>query len=144
MRWQVLTVCASAWTFMGCGALGTTQVGLANAPGLGGAAHLETNREGLTDVIANGRESCARTADGTGIGDGPLRHRVPPCETETRPVPSSDLAPPWIVDGGQSLVLPWLEHFYTGWPCHHLPPTEPAAKSVAWAVTTSDGATCEK
>ena len=63
-----LSACASA----------RVQSGLANAPALPGASH-ETR---VTDVIANGRDACERSAFPQGEV---LRGHVPPCESkETR------------------------------------------------------------
>jgi hypothetical protein len=132
-KWLVLSVCASAWMSLGCSS--SVQGGLANAPGLGGQAHPDDR---IADVIANGRDSCSRQGN-----DGPLRYRVPPCETEVRPA-ASDLVPPWLVNGGQSMVLPWLEHFYTGWPCRHPAGQGQDARPVAWAAPTGDVASCDR
>ena len=95
--------------FVGClCACGGTRVeaGLANAPQLGGAT-----TEPSADVIVK-----------------------PPARTASaHPVASSWLLPGSSAPEGQSLALPWLEHFYVGWPCAHVerraPPgtTEPIA-----------------
>jgi len=57
---------------LGCAS--NVQVGLANAPWLGGAT-IETR---VHDAIANGRDSCERSAFPEG---GVLRGQVPPCVT---------------------------------------------------------------
>jgi hypothetical protein len=80
------------WWLCACG--GTrVEGGLANAPQLGGATPDESH-----DVIV----------------------KMPPRTPSTHPVASS-----WLLEGstgleGQSLVVPWLEHFYVGWPCTHV------------------------
>ena len=85
-------------------AYGGTRVeaGLANAPQLGGVTP-----EQSADVIV---KMPARTAG-------------------SHPVASSWLLPGSSVPEGQSLVLPWLEHFYLGWPC-------PRAERRTPSVTT--------
>lgn len=77
---------------LGLSACGGTRVeaGLANAPQLGGATSEQSQ-----DVIV----------------------KMPPRTPSAHPVASS-----WLLSGssgleGQSLVVPWLEHFYVGWPC---------------------------
>ncbi|HEX8796156.1 MAG TPA: hypothetical protein VF765_34640 [Polyangiaceae bacterium] len=90
-----------------CACGGTrVEAGLANAPQLGGATS-----EQSADVIV---KMPARTAS-------------------SHPVASSWLLPGASAPEGQSLVLPWLEHFYVGWPCANVerrsPPvtTQPVA-----------------
>jgi hypothetical protein len=65
MNWT-LTLYAASMALLGCG-----EVGLANAPAVGGA-QVEPGR--LRDVIANGEESCERS-----VGGSPLRGHYPPC-----------------------------------------------------------------
>ena len=67
----------------GCGS--AVRVGLANAPGLGGAT-LETR---VHDVIANGRDACERSAFPPG---GVLPGQTPPCSSK-----EAALAIPWTV-----------------------------------------------
>lgn len=89
-RWPVLL-------FVGglCACGGTrVEAGLANAPQLGGATPDQS-----ADVIV--KTPAATTASA---------HRVA----------SSWLVPGLSAPEGQSLVLPWLEHFYVGWPCPHV------------------------
>jgi hypothetical protein len=102
-RWPVLVV---VWGMCACG--GTrVEAGLANAPKLGG-----DTPEQSRDVIGRAPTTTAMSS---------------------HPVASS-----WLLSGssgleGQSLVVPWLEHFYVGWPCprveRNAPPvtTEPIA-----------------
>lgn len=87
-------------------ACGGTRVegGLANAPAFGGTTPDESR-----DVVV----------------------MMPPRATSSRSIANS-----WLLNGstgleGQSLVVPWLEHFYVGWPCssaeHEVRPVEPVA-----------------
>jgi hypothetical protein len=124
-RWPVLTVFSFGWTLLGCSP--SLQPGLANAPRLGGTGLAD---ERIRDVIANGDDACSRQAE-----QGPLRNRVPPCPTAARPVAGGQLPQP---TGNGSLVLPWLRHFYNGWPCAH-PAFLPAAetKAVEWTVVAT-------
>lgn len=67
------------------------EAGLANAPRLGGATPEESQ-----DVVV----------------------KMPPrAATSSHSVASTWLLPGSSVVEGQSLVGPWLEHFYVGWPC---------------------------
>ncbi len=68
---------------MGCAS--SLQVGLANAPGLGGA----TAETRVHDVIANGRDSCERSAFPQG---DVLRGHIPPC-AGTEPVAVAPILP---------------------------------------------------
>jgi hypothetical protein len=120
MRWPMLTAFAAV-LLSGCAR--SVEVGLANAPRLGGGAD-----DGVHDAISNGGDSCGRYAE-----RGPLRGRIPPCRAAAHPIAGA--APPAVtargrVDGG--LVVPWLQHFYVGWPCQ-APPLAAATNSLACA-----------
>ncbi|HEY3820486.1 MAG TPA: hypothetical protein VGL81_25145 [Polyangiaceae bacterium] len=110
-RWPWLgALCFAPW-IVGCAASSPVQAGLANAPWLGGT---QLGDARVSDVISNGNDSCARNA-----GPGPLRGRVPACPT-THPTRWSPVTPSSSTSaGGESLVGPWVEHFYSGWPCPH-------------------------
>jgi len=86
----------------------TTMVrpGLANAAALGGTP-VDAR---VHDVIANGSDSCERR-----LGSGPLRNEVPPCPT-ARP-PASDPAMGKYASSKKEVAVPWVEHYYTHWPC---------------------------
>jgi hypothetical protein len=109
-RWLWVTAFCFAPCIAGCGASSPLQAGLANAPRLGGTQLAD---ERVSDVISNGNDSCARSA-----GPGPLRGRVPPCPT-THPTRWGNIPPSSATGAGESLVIPWVEHFYSGWPCPH-------------------------
>jgi hypothetical protein len=125
-RWLVLTVLSTATAMLGCAP--SLQAGLANGPRLGGTGLAD---ERIHDVVSNGDDGCGRHAE-----HGPLRNRMPPCSTIAQPVTGTMR---WTVGAGgnESLVLPWVQHFYRGWPCAH-PVLAPEAKAVAWeeVVTT--------
>ena len=105
-RWLWLTAfCLAPWTG-GCAP--SLQPGLANAPRLGGTQLAD---ERVSDVISNGNDSCARN-----VGPGPLRGRVPPCPT-THPTRWAVAPSSSATGAGESLVVPWVDHFYSGWPC---------------------------
>ncbi|HLK38444.1 MAG TPA: hypothetical protein VKU41_16890 [Polyangiaceae bacterium] len=129
-RWRLLAAWSLVPCVAGCGA--SVRAGLANGPKLG-----STGDEGIHDVIANGEDGCA-----TGGGQGPLRHRVPPCPAAARAsgpaswTPSASGGPP---EGG--LVVPWLKHFYVGWPCA-TPAESRTAARVAWAFTPVASTAC--
>lgn len=82
-----------------CACGGTrVEAGLANAPQLGGAT-----AEQSQDVVV----------------------KMPTRGASTHPLAST-----WLLSGssapeGQSLVIPWLEHFYVGWPCSHVERSAP-------------------
>lgn len=105
-RWPVLVV---VWGLCACG--GTrVEAGLANAPRLGGDT---PDRSG--DVVVK-----------------------MPTKTETR---SHPVASSWLLPGspgveGQSLVVPWLDHFYVDWPCARAERTAPAASVTPIACTS--------
>jgi hypothetical protein len=133
-RWRVLTAFWLAWPLAGC--VSSVQPGLANVPRLDGLGAADDR---VADVIANGDDSCGRHGE-----EGPLRGRWPPCPAHaraavvTRPSPGTGST-------GESLVLPWLEHFYTGWPCAHAVGRTTArseTKTVAWTAASSPGHSC--
>lgn len=106
-RWLLLTVFSMVWPLAGC--MSSVRPGLANVPrpddGLG-SFHDRTY-----DVVANGDDSCGWHAE-----QGPLRGRWPPCGPPAHRAVSTQLLPA-NPGTGESLVVPWLEHFYVGWPC---------------------------
>lgn len=69
----VLWFCASALSALFMVGCGGGNLGLANAPALGGP-QVAPGR--LQDAIANGEESCERVGDGS-----PLRGHSPPCSS---------------------------------------------------------------
>ena len=117
-RWPVLTV--PAIVLLG-GCAPSVEAGLANAPRLGGSTD-----DRVHDSISNGGDSCGRYAE-----HGPLRGRIPPCLVVVHPVEGVALAPP-VASGKaeEGLVVPWLQHFYVGWPCV-APAASVARKTVA-------------
>jgi hypothetical protein len=127
-RWPVLVVLSVGPWLAGCSP--AVQAGLANAPRLGGTAVADTR---VNDVISNGDDACGRHGE-----TGPLRGRIPPCPGAVHPVVSTWLAP---TPSGRSdsLVLPWLEHFYAGWPCPRSAAFSAAVETrslAAWAAPT--------
>jgi hypothetical protein len=84
-----------------------TTVGLANAPALGASPRADA---GVHDVVANGRDSCER-----GLGPGPLRYQVPPCPGVERPAADRTVTNP--APSAKGIVTPWVEHYYSPWPC---------------------------
>jgi hypothetical protein len=84
-----------------------TTVGLANAPGLGSRPLADAS---VHDVVANGRDSCER-----GLRPGPLRYQVPPCPGVERPAAVRTVAN--RAPSAKGIVMPWVEHYYSGWPC---------------------------
>jgi hypothetical protein len=96
------------WGLCACG--GTrVEAGLANAPRLGG-----DTPEQSRDVIGKG----------------------PTTKASSHPVASSWLLPGSTGLEGQSLVVPWLEHFYVGWPCAPAEPKAPAISAEPIACTS--------
>jgi hypothetical protein len=85
----------------------TTMVrpGLANAPASSGPA----GDARVQDVIANGGDSCERR-----LGPGPLRNEVPPCAIGRS---ASDPADGRRASNEKQIAAPWVEHYYTHWPC---------------------------
>ena len=126
-RWPWLTAfCLAPW-IVGCAS--SVQPGLANAPRLGGAPVAD---ERVSDVISNGNDSCARS-----VGPGPLRGRLPPCPT-THPTRWA-VAPSTATSAGGGLVGPWVEHFYSGWPCPHAAVAS-SPRTPAWLAPPLDPA----
>jgi hypothetical protein len=128
-RWPWLTAfCIAPW-IVGC-ASSSLQPGLANAPRLGGT---QVADERVSDVISNGNDSCGRN-----VGPGPLRGRAPPCPT-THPTRWA-VAPSSATGAGGSFVVPWVEHFYSGWPCPHSTVASSTQRTPAWLVPPLDPA----
>jgi hypothetical protein len=135
-RWLLLTVFSMAWSLAGCAS--SVRPGLANVrlDGLGVAD------DRVADVVANGDDSCGRHGE-----DGPLRGRWPPCPAHGR-VARATVVLPRATSPGESLVVPWLEHFYTGWPCAHpiasIAPAHEASetKTLAWTAAPSPAHSC--
>jgi hypothetical protein len=103
-RTTVVLAIALSLAPLGCAT--TVQPGLANAPAFSTTPVADAN---VRDVIANGRDSCER-----GLGQGPLWHQLPPCPAVERPaVPIlANRVPPT-----KGVVMPWVEHYYSRWPC---------------------------
>jgi hypothetical protein len=84
----------------------TVQPGLANASALSTTPVADAT---VNDIVANGRDSCARE-----FGPGPLRDQIPACpaveERRAGQPPVIGVAPP-------AIVIPWVEHYYSRWPC---------------------------
>jgi hypothetical protein len=133
-RWSFFSVVSIAFASFGCSA--SVEPGLANAPRLGGTGLAD---ESVHDVIANGADSCGRHAE-----RGPLRYRVPPCPTVTSGSAStSPIAAPGVAS--ENVAVPWLQHFYVGWPCAHPAPVSVSAseaKAVAWASMPASAKAC--
>jgi len=133
-RWPLLTVLSIAWSLGGCAA--SVRPGLANVPRLDGLGAADDH---VADVVANGDDSCGRHGE-----DGPLRDRWPPC-----PAHSRGAVTPVLLSGkpdpGASLIVPWLEHFYTGWPCTHAVARRSQgseARTVAWTPAQAPAHSC--
>jgi hypothetical protein len=119
----------------------TTMVrpGLANAAALGGTP-VDAR---VHDVIANGGDSCERR-----LGPGPLRNEVPACPTARTPV--SDAAAGRYASSMKEVTVPWVEHYYTHWPCssrhdEHVGRVTLAGSFASPAITSDrafGGATC--
>lgn len=131
-RWPVLVGFSITFTALGCASPSQVTAGLANAPGLGGTS---VGDERQHDVVANGHDSCESVT-----GRSPLRGHLPPCPTASHPVAAASWEPT-IGANDESLVLPWLQHFYAGWPC-----TRSAAavesRAVAWTTPAPAPSTC--
>jgi hypothetical protein len=84
-----------------------TTVGLANAPGLGNSPLADA---AVHDVVANGRDSCER-----GLRPGLLRYQVPRCPGVERSAANATVAN--RAPSPKGIVMPWVEHYYSGWPC---------------------------
>lgn len=105
-RWPVLVALSFALPGLGCA--GRVVPGLANAPSIQRTAPDES----VHDVIANGSDACSD------LGVSPLWSHYPPCWGE---IPRAAKLPLPLTSYGatssRSLVVPWLRHFYVGWPC---------------------------
>jgi hypothetical protein len=118
-RWPVLALVSMGSVLAGC----AVRPGLANGPQLGGSAVADAR---IHDVISNGDDACGLYAE-----HGVLRGRIPPCPRVVHPI-AATWQPPSAAAKDESLVLPWLEHFYAGWPC---PRSERArGRSLAWTA----------
>jgi hypothetical protein len=122
-RWPVLTASS---TILLAGCAPAVQPGLANAPWLGSTGLDDAPPH---DVIANGDEGCGRYGE-----QGPLRGRIRPCTSIARGAAPN----PWLLSPAvpppDGLVVPWLQHFYVGWPCPH--PARSSSRSALWSPTT--------
>jgi hypothetical protein len=85
----------------------TVHPGLANVPAIATSPVADA---GVHDVVANGRDSCERR-----FGPGPLRYQVPPCPGAERPAADPTVAK--RVPSAKGVVMPWVEHYYSPWPC---------------------------
>lgn len=128
-RWLLLAAWSLVPCVAGCGA--SVRAGLANAPKLG-----STGDESVHDAVANGQDSCA-----VGGGQGALRNRVPPCPGAARAS-----SPTWTPSASEglpegALVVPWLKHFYVGWPCARSTESRSTAR-IAWDFTPVSATAC--
>ena len=130
VRWPTYFGVATLLLLGGCAT--RVEAGLANAPRLGATAAGEPRG----DVISNGGDSCGRYSEAS-----PLRGRIPPCPSVTRS--SSRIAPALTAPAstGEGVVVPWVQHFYVGWPCPHSGGTR-NAESVAWGGTRREAFAC--
>ncbi len=96
------------WGLCACGGA-RVEAGLANAPRLGGATPEES-----PDVVV----------------------KMPARPASSHPIASGWLSPASSGPEGQSLVVPWLEHFYVGWPCSHVERTAPPVTAEPVACKT--------
>lgn len=104
-RWPMLAVLVLG-TSAGCAP--SIEAGLANAPRLGGSGD-----DRVHDVISNGGDSCGRYAE-----QGHLRGHIPPCPVAAHPVAwANTRSATDRAKADDGLVVPWLQHFYVGWPC---------------------------
>jgi hypothetical protein len=104
----------------------TVQVGLSNAPALGGPTASDAR---VHDAIANGPDSCGRHLD-----PGPLHSRIPPCPHMSRPASDPGVRAPAAAAPAHSVVRPWLEHYHSGWPCDALADGSDArGTTLAWS-----------
>jgi hypothetical protein len=131
-RWLVLTVPSIA-LLAGCAP--PVEFGLANGPRLGGNVLAD---EPVHDVISDGSDACGRFAE-----YGPLRGRMLACATVAHPVVGATLLPVAAGGKGEGLVVPWLKHFYVGWPCPH-PAASPPVKTLAWTTSSSAPLACTR
>jgi hypothetical protein len=121
-RWPVLAASSIA-LLAGC--VQSVGAGLANGPRLGGSS---LSDEHVHDVISNSGDSCSGFAE-----HGPLRGRVPACAAVTHPAASAAFWPTATAGKADGLVVPWLKHFYVGWPCTH-PAASRRVERLAWAT----------
>jgi hypothetical protein len=130
-RWLVLAVLSTALPVVGCGS--SVRAGLSNAPRLGGAPTAD-NRVG--DVVSNGDDACGAYAE-----NGVLRNRVPPCQSAAPAMARAryEVNVPPVGEPPGSLVKPWVDHFYVGWPC--LTATS-SRQTKSWSPLNTDAATC--
>jgi len=119
------------------GCASSVQVGLANAPLLGGA----TSETRVHDVIANGRDSCERSAFPQGQV---LRGEIPPCVIG-EPVGTGIPDFRWLLPPAR----PWQVPGYRGRACPHAWPGASVAEraengSSALAFSSSERLACSK
>jgi hypothetical protein len=107
------------------GCTSSVQVGLANAPVLGGAT-VETR---VHDVIANGRDSCERSTFPQG---DVLRGHIPPC-VAGEPDGAGVLDFSWLVPP----VSPWRAPGYPLGACPHAWPGPTGAEKGMTAISLS-------
>jgi hypothetical protein len=117
---------------LGCGS--SVQPGLANAPALGGTRVVDPR---VHDAIANGPDSCGRRLD---RAPGPLRNRLSPCAPLSSPAKSAAFVSK--APGNDAFALPWMEHYYVGWPCLRADKKSAGAALVAWSPTDLSAAQC--
>jgi len=137
-RWPLLAAFSLAPLLLGCGS--SVRPGLSNAPRLGGTALAD---EQIHDVVSNGDDGCGLHPEHGGV----LRGRIPPCPGAAHPLARTSWLPtsaPSPADEG--LVVPWLQHFYVGWPCANNAPRKPAARkgtrTFAWDVSIAPESVC--
>jgi hypothetical protein len=130
-RWLVLAAFSIAPLVVGCGS--SVRPGLANAPRLGQAPTVDDR---VSDVISNGDDACGLYSE-----RGVLRNKVPPCPQWSGVAPSGVpvLRPVSAVAPSGGLVEPWLNHFYSGWPCS---PKTQASRSIDWSASGPALAAC--
>jgi hypothetical protein len=135
-RWLVLAVFSIAPLVVGCGS--SVRSGLANAPRLGTAPTVAapTVDDRVSDVISNGDDACGLYTE-----RGVLRNKIPPCPpwTGVAAVGGSALRPVSVAAPNGGLVEPWLNHFYSGWPCS---PKTQASRSIDWSASGPALAAC--
>jgi hypothetical protein len=129
-----LAMTAYAVCFASLGCAPTGQLGLANAPGLGGTRIGDTR---VHDVISNGPDSCGRRLE---PNQGPLRYRLPPCQSEAVPGTTANGIPPVARDdaGAQR----WMKHYYFGWPCKARHGALAQGEVLAWSPELSAAWIC--
>ena len=116
-RWPVLALVATVGVLGGCG---SPQAGLAETRR--SSAVRRWPMRAFTTCIANGADACGLHGERS-----VLRGHVPPCLSTVRNAAVVSVAPRSATD--DSLVEPWVEHFYSGWPC----PRAPAGrKRLGW------------